>query len=883
MNSVFVVKQNPNSLFAQKYRTHIPIDKNLMKMIIDSGWDKCYKDSKDWCKRNRIPSDTLTATGHLQMLYKQFDRKSHNNLYCTLQKNSIGRAYYHKAINLSSLPREVKQALCCRVDKIHDDGSIECEDLLYDYDLANAQPNILYQMCKKADIPKTEYNYIRKYCKNRDKMLLAVKEQLMLDDDDWRATAKGIFLIALNPGSIRNYVENAGCTYEEHKDSSIIIIVEQFKKQVKKIFTKYFKPANEGLYNDILIKKQKVKTDTMRSFIARILQHKECEVVESVIRELIKTKQIQNGRFDYAYDGFVAVEKLDTKLLDKITKELGWNLSWTIKEPDEGIDLWEEVKNLLDSKKEQITHPPNTLKCFDNEYFNSLYGNYDKLKDYFERFYSFVKFPQPMYIHQGYTPGLKDGKKILKYTFDYLPEAKIKEMYKHIHSRIEVTKFGTTKKFPFINDYIEDRHKKIYERMDFIPYNLGKPYNYDKQVLNTFTGYNPICFQKGIKFNPNSIKRGGILFSFREVLKHLVGGDKEREVFENLIAYKIKYPLQKLPYAILIKGHQGSGKNTLLYQLSKIIRSPHYITTANIKDVIGKHSEGLMNKLIVNINEVNFNDTKNMGDVLKSLVSENTKVFDMKYVRPIEQTIFALLVLTTNGKMPIPLDVMTGERRWFVFESDGVNKQLCKEQMINGKKTTGWKHIHKNIWDTDEFVQQLYLYLMTLPIEDYNFQKAQTDMTRTPAYNKLASYFIDPLALMLRDFICSGSFDTYATPLFEIDSDDEKNCEIQQYYQKDEFYEFITIKATKLNDYYKDWYEKYKGDATWVGIKNSKSFVNGIANLPCKIEKQTKCSAVWFVFKPRDVLQELVNTNILQVDMSKWNSKKVEEQGDFGF
>lgn len=878
MNSVFVVKQNPNSLFANEYKTHIPVNKTAMKKIIDSGWNRTYKDSKEWCKRMGIPSDTLTAIGHLQMIYKQIACKSNNNLYGFLHQKEIGRAYYKKAICLSSLPREVRQALCVKIT-----GDDEYEYELHDYDIANAQPNILYQMCIKADLDKNEYRRIRKYCRNRDKFLLAVKKQLMLEDDDWRATAKGLFLVALNQGSIPNYVENVGCTYEEHKDSSIIIAVEEFKKEVKNIFLKYFKLENQPFFNEVLIKKSNKKSDAMRSFIARILQHKECEVVEGVIRKLMDTKQIKKGRFDYAYDGFLAVEDIDTKVLDDITKELGWDLTWTKKEPDEGIKLWDDVEDLIEDKKDPVSHPANTLECFDNQYFNSLYGDYDKLKDYFERFYSFVKFPQPMYIHQGYTPGLKDGKKILKYKFDYLPEAKIKEMYKHIHSRVETTKFGTTKKFPFINDYIEDRYKKIYERMDFIPYNLGKPYNYDKQVLNTFTGYNPVCFQEGIKFNPKSIKKGGVLFGFREVLLHLVGGVREREVFENLIAYKIKYPLKKLPYAILIKGHQGSGKNTMLYQISKIIRSVHYITTANIKDVIGKHSEGLMNKLLVNINEVNFNDTKNMGDVLKSLISENTKVFDMKYVRPIEQTIFALLILTTNGKMPIPLDVMTGERRWIVVESDGINKQLCKERTINGKKTTGWKHLHNNVWNTDEFVQQLYLYLMNLPIEDFNFQKAQTEMTQTPAYNKLASYFIDPLALMMRDYICSGSFDTYSNPSFAIDSDDEKNCELQQYYQKDEFYEFITIKATKLREYYEEWYERYRGDATWVGIKNSKSFVNGISNLPCKIEKQTKSSAAYFIFKPRDVLQELVNTNIIQLDMTKWKTKKVEVEADFGF
>ena len=268
MNSVFVVKQNPNSLFANEYKTHIPVDKTAMKKIIDSGWNKSYKDSKEWCKMMRIPSNTLSAIGHLQMIYKQFDRKSHNNLYGVLQQKEIGRAYYKKAISMSSLPREVRQALCVKIT------GDEYENVLFDYDIANAQPNILYQMCEKADIPKAEYNYIRKYCRNRDKFLLAVKKQLMLDDDDWRATAKGLFLVALNQGSIANHVENAGCTYEEHKDSSIITAVEEFKKQVKNIFLKYFKLENQPFFADILIKKGNKKSKAMRSFIARILQQR---------------------------------------------------------------------------------------------------------------------------------------------------------------------------------------------------------------------------------------------------------------------------------------------------------------------------------------------------------------------------------------------------------------------------------------------------------------------------------------------------------------------------------------------------------------------------------------------------------------------------------
>jgi len=873
MTSHFTVSINPNSIFAKQTKTCVPINVNTIQQILTSSWDKEYADSEEWCKRNNIPATTLTGKQHLQMVMKNIgDFK--------LQQKDIGRAYYSKGVSLSNLPRAVKQALQVKASYINDKPKYET--ILFDYDIENAQPTILLNIVRKAKVPKKEYKLLESYCQKREKLLKKMAKYLFGGISSGRSVSKTFMIAVINQCHIQSYLEEYSIDYSSKKANGLIDWVSKFQNQIRTIFEKYFMKHNEPFYNAVLLKCKK-KQKARRSFIARILQHKENEVVELVLSTLINEKKIKAKRFDYAYDGFLLPEKIDVSLLNQICSDNGWDVKWTIKEPKEGIELLNDIYKLNHEGKEEVKHPDESLLTFDNAYFNSLYGNYDKLKDYFEKFYSFVKMPQPMYVMQGYIPSMLDGKKVYTFHFDYLPEAKIREQYKHICSRIETTKFGTTKKFPFINDYIEDRYKKVYERMDFVPFNSCKNFSFDKEILNTFTGYNPVCFKKGIKYNPKSIEKGGVLFAYREVLTHLLGGLEERKVFEYIMAHTIKYPSRKLPFAILIKGHQGSGKNTVLYQISKIISKTHYITTANIKDIVGTHSEGLMNKILVNINEVNFNETKNMGDVLKSLISENTKVFNMKYIRPVEQVIYALLVLTTNGKMPIPLDVMTGERRWIVCESDGANKQLKKERVIDGKKTTGWKYLHNNVWNTDEFVQQLYLYFMQLPVEDFDFQKAQTEMTRTPAYNKLASYFIDPLALMIRDYIISGSFDNNSVPNFDIDSDDENNCEIQQYYEKDAFYQFQTIKATDLRKYYESWYERYRGDATWVGIKNCKSFVNGIYGLPCKIEKKTKGGAAYFVFKPRDMLQELANGNIIQLDMSMWKTKKVEKEIDFGF
>lgn len=886
MNSVFVVKQNPKSLFAKKYKTHIPVDKRAMKKIIDSGWNRTYEDSQDWCRMYRIPGDTLSAIGHLQMIYNQVVNKPHNNLYCTLQQKQIGRAYYDKAICLSSLPREVRQALSCRVIKIHDDDTVECEDLLYDYDIANAQPNILYQMCEKAGLSKNEYKHIRKYCKNRDKFLLAVKEQLMLDyDDNWRTTAKGLWLVALNQGSIQNYVENVGCTYEEHKDSGIIIAVEEFKREVKNIFLKYFKLQNQPFFAEILIKKENIKSDALRSFIARILQHKECEVVEGVISELIKTKQIKKGRFDYAFDGFLAVENIDTKVLDKITKELGWNLTWTKKEPTEGIELWSKVNELTEGNKEPVSHPKDTLDCFDDDHFKTLYCNYKKLKDYFELFYTFVKNPEPMFVYRRYKSFVdgKTGDVKKQYVITYHKEADLKKTYKNIHSRIEFTKHGE-KKIQFLEEYMDDLNMVKKEEMEFYPQNTNKPKAHNKRYLNTFTGYNDDCFEEGIKLKPYVCAKRGILHNFMMVVKNLVGGRKERKIFLYLLAYKIKYPARKLPFAVLIKGHQGSGKNTILEQISKIIGEAHYNTTANLKDITGDYAEGMMNKLLVNLNEINFNDAKGKADLLKSLISEDRMSFNVKYCRPIVQNVYALIVATTNNVCSMKLDIVSGERRWFIFESNGKNKKLCaiidKE---NGKN--GWDAVHKE-WERPEFIQQLYLYLMSLPVEKFNFQQAQYKMASTPAYNRLASYFVPNMALMLKDFILlnaykhikNGSYHQAECMIdFEEDEEEEEEAKAEEpkkkeYYEYDDFYNVFECKSKELHNWYREWYDKFGGNDDFK--KNAKKFQNSIMALSLKSISKVMMTGnnVGFVFKPYSVIRELNELKLINVDITKWRS-----------
>lgn len=884
----FVIKQNPNSIFAKEFRTHIPVNKLAMRKILESDWDYNYEDSPEWCAMMRIPASTMTACQHLEMLYKQVKNKTTSNLYCKLQQKNIGRAYYQGAISLANLPRNVRQALQIKIEE-DEAGELKYEEILFDYDIDNAHPNILLNVCKKAGIPKTEFAKIKKYCSNREKWLMSVKDCFFKNEEDGRALAKRLVLKAFNQGSIDGYLHKMGIEREDVNGTTGLMVLEGIQKEVKNIFKKYFIPANQAFFSDCKVKKSKeIKNGDrhapFRSFVARTLQHIECEIMEGVLTKLIKLKKIKNKRFDYAFDGFIVPEQLDPKLLNDISKELGWEINWSVKEPSEGIELWEIILDDEEDSKEEMAYSQQDLEFFNDDLFKSYNLNYRKLKDYFEKFYVFVKNPEPMFVYSRYKSFIdgETGKSQKQYVISYRKEEDVRKTYRNIHSRIEITKRGE-KKFLFINDYMEDINMVKKEETEFFPQNSNNPKPHHKRYLNTFTGYNDICFEKGIKFDPKSLEKGGILHNFMLVLKNLVGegsqsgGIEERKIFLYLMAYKIKYPAIKLPFAVLIKGNQGSGKNTVLERFAKIIGEQHYTTTANLKDITGNFAEGMMNKLIVNINEINFADSKSKVDLLKSLISENRMTFDVKYVRPIVQNVYAMLVATTNRPCSMKIDIVSGERRWFIFESNDKNQKL-KEIVNKEMKWSRWDTCHKT-WQKKEFTQQLYLYLMTLPIEKFNFQQTQYKMANSKAYQKLASYFIPNSALMLKDFLVFGAYLNKSICYIDGLQSDYK-C-----YEDDRFYQSYKIKGKVLHSWYNDWHQDFGGKGEH--LNNAKSFINSIMALGCKsINKITMSGNLQgFEFKPFSVVKELNEKKFINVDMADWKQiqdmDNIEEPDDW--
>jgi hypothetical protein len=830
MSSNWIANPTDTSEFNINNTFFEPVKVASIKKIIDSGWNKIYTDKK-WLEEFHVPYNS--GREHLHKILKKI---KHGELEtkCVLSESQIGRAYYKGYISLAALPRELRQAL-----------SVEN---MVDYDMENAQPNILLSICEAENIPTKEYQYLRSYCKKREEMLKKVCEDIFGKDSfkENREKIKLLFIrVCLFQGSMKKWCDDVKIPFLEHD------IINCLKKEIKLITENYIIKHNAYWYNQIKkdIEDNKKDKSVLSSIASRFLQHHERLIVEHILKHLNDENYITRNRFMYCYDGFQIQAKVPLEKLHKWTKDIGYNINWTIKLPKEGKQLLEDVEKLYKERKNGKQHPTDKLKIFNLEYLKSMEGDYELMKDYFERFYCFTFIPEPVYwlktmkqFKCNRTEKVKYKQVIIPYT-----EEKVRKSYKHIVSG--VLKNGAPEFF--ISKWINDPNKKTKNNMEFFPCNK-KELNDDTTFFNSFTGYNPIVFDK-VNYNENILK------GFKFIARNLLGNEQAYNEFIHIVAHNIKYPSKKLPYGIIMKSMEGEGKNTILDCAGRIIGDAHYTTTSNIRDIVGDHAEGMFHKLIVNLNEMDLASTKDKGNRFKALITEDKLIINIKNIRPVETDNFALYVITTNENCPIKLDIINGERRWFVFEGNKKNLQLSQNQ---------WTNLH-NLFESDIFIQQLYTYLMNLDVEKYDFKQAKQNNSMSKAYNRVASYYCPSEILFLKDFIMERKYTKYIQEGIVCHDIPES-----MYYDYDDFYKEQEIECKYLTNDFWDWATENK--FSFGRDKSTKSFNNKMMNLKLnnfekKLHSLTRRAV--FVFQPSNLLFELIDKKYVDGEVKNWKNE----------
>jgi phage/plasmid-associated DNA primase len=256
-------------------------------------------------------------------------------------KHKWGRAFPYKSLGLSCIRRVIRNSLI--------------NGIYYDFDISNAQPQIIRNLCESNNIPCP---IIKRYCVERSQIKRMVAEHYGVSED----TAKELFIRLCFFGTFGGW-----CMENKISNKPALEFIILFERELKDIAERA-KKQNTSLYETARKKKEdggEVKENkVLGSFFALYNQEYESRIVEAVMCYLINQTPLMKhtgintpvavGAYEYdgikllkenvdAYEG--GIEAVVDLLNEKTFELTGFRLEWTNKPFEEvyNLDEWIEA------------------------------------------------------------------------------------------------------------------------------------------------------------------------------------------------------------------------------------------------------------------------------------------------------------------------------------------------------------------------------------------------------------------------------------------------------------------------------------------------------------------------------------------------------------
>jgi hypothetical protein len=202
-----------------------------------------------------------------------------------------------------------------------------------DWDMKNAHPTILLQICETHNIACEELQY---YVKNREACLVDV----MKEYDVRRDKAKDLFLRMMFLGSFTAWAKDHGL-----HQCVVMPRLASFSQELSRI-AKIIKDRNSGVADYVLTtdKAKKKHFNFEASVLSTFLQEVECRLLETLIRHCLEKSLIQDNVAVLCNDGFMLETRLSRPELALdfnrlILEKHGFDLEFVAKPMDEFILL----------------------------------------------------------------------------------------------------------------------------------------------------------------------------------------------------------------------------------------------------------------------------------------------------------------------------------------------------------------------------------------------------------------------------------------------------------------------------------------------------------------------------------------------------------------
>ena len=144
------------------------------------------------------------------------------------------------------------------------------------------------------------------------------------------------------------------------------------------------------------------------------------------------------------------------------------------------------------------------------------------------------------------------------------------------------------------------------------------------------------------------------------------------DYFIKYFARKIQHPGTKNGVGMVLKSSkQGTGKGLIIDCLigKNILGESSYVQVANMDGLVGKFNSILMNKIMVNVDEVSM--TKAQANEVKGMITGETMNFESKGLNKITLKNHIDFVFTSNNDFCVIIDIH--DRRYFILDIDDSN------------------------------------------------------------------------------------------------------------------------------------------------------------------------------------------------------------------
>lgn len=610
----------------------------------------------------------------------------------------VGRRYADNSLSLQNFKREIRHAICY--------------DNKIDIDIVNAHPVLIAQYCNKTNI---SCPYLNEYVDCRDSLIQSVVEKCGVSRD----VVKEMVYTIVYLGSLASFCANSILT--EPPPTWVSNLATEMRNVAQMMAAR-----NPQIYDKIKKSKKKehVNTDPNASALSYIVGDIEDRTIMAA-----RSKLTQLGFCveTLCFDGMLITKAdLTEDHIEEVQahcyETTGYNVRFVVKPMENTLEVGEteyDFSNYDFEHREQY----NQSYCASLRH-ETEHGTYELRKTYIELFAAKIMCPDACFIFEmGYEDGSAYCKEPLIYNIQSMSN-----LLKPIQSGI-LNDMG--KPTPFFGRWFEDATQRVYRTYDFVPYSTSPP---PQDIFNLFKGFNPDCLTP-----PGAKKCLNIWF---DLVKALCGDEDANDAyFHAFVAQMIQTPQIKPPVAIVIKGLQGTGKNMVLDTIGHLIGEKHYITSSDPKDFFGDYAEGFFRKLLVNLNEASAKDTFNLEGKMKSFITEDTITLNQKHIRPATVKNTARVIVSSNGEVPLTIDVKSSERRWVVFESSNRFLERC-----NG---SDWAKMAAH-FRKPAFISALYHHYMNMDVSKINWS---ADRPITKAYRALANRLSPVEALFMEDYI----------------------------------------------------------------------------------------------------------------------------------